>query len=272
MEDLYDRIRAAANSAEFFAIDAHGWLNESDEDPEFLGHAMWQTQQPSLLEPCGTPPTSIDVDLIAAGEDFYGLMEAARIAAGLAVIRQPHVENHPFDNDNLFWSQTLQAVVALGTATDRLREFARIGFRGGWPKKGGGRWEEPFSAAPELVSGAPTYVLEAGARLQSMGSVLHERRMVRHEAVHELATKVARGTRDLAEQLRAQNLQELKVDQLSADALKRRYEESQEAAVREHRVALEEIKEWYQLLAKVSSDTFIVEHWIRRESLYASGN
>lgn len=267
MEDLYDQIKGAAERAGFYAIDSHGWLSESDEDPEFLGHAMWQTQQPLLGLSATAPLPQIDVELLAAGDDFYGLMEAARIAAGLAAMRLPHVEGHPFDNDNLFWSQTLQVVVALGTATDRLREFARIGFRGGWPKKGGtmGQWEVPFRTAETLVNAAPPYVEDAAVRLHSMGAVLHERRNVRHEAIHDLATKMAKNTRDLASQVRHDGLLELEAERIPHAEVQRRYMEAQDAVLREHRDAVEQIKAWYLLLAKVSSDTFIVENWIRRQ-------
>jgi hypothetical protein len=29
-------------------IEHYGWLNENDPDPEFIGHAMWQVDQPSI--------------------------------------------------------------------------------------------------------------------------------------------------------------------------------------------------------------------------------
>jgi hypothetical protein len=264
MEDLYDRIKGAANNAGLYAIDSHGWLNADDEDPEFLGHALWQTKQPLLEDFRDLRLQPTHVELLAAGEDFYGLMEAARIAAGLALIRLPDVTAHPFSSDNLFWSQTLQAVVALGTATDRLREFARIGFRGGWQKRSGnpGDWEIPFRAAAGLASTAPTYVQEAGKRLNSMGAVLHQRRNLRHQAVHELATKVAKHTREFAREVYEHGPEEVQAHVPYAE-VQRRYQAALDAAIHDHHEALEEIKAWYLLLAKVSSDTFVVENWIR---------
>jgi len=152
VEDLYDQIKRAAGDEGLYAIDSHGWLNEHEADPEFLGHAMWQTDQPTLGE-SGESLTAGDVELLTAGEDFYGLMEAARIAAGLAVLRLAQISEQPFHEDQLFWSQTLQAVVALGTATDRLQAFARVGFQmtSGKPA----RWEAPFETATTLVNAAP---------------------------------------------------------------------------------------------------------------------
>ncbi len=273
MEDLYDQIKRAAEGAGLYAVESYGWLNENDADPEFLGHAMWQTEQPMLAESTDAPLSRVDVELLTAGEDFYGLMEAARIAAGLAVFRLPHVSGQPFHNDHLFWSQTLQAVIALGTATDRLREFARIGFRGGWPKRSGntGEWEVPFGAAATLVSTAPPFVRDAGVRLQSVGAILHHRRKVRHEAVHELATKVAKSTNELATHVHEHGRRALEVEHLPYEEIQRRYEDGHAAVLREHREAIEQIKSWYLLLVRASSDTFIVENWIRRQAERSAG-
>jgi hypothetical protein len=48
--DNLENLESAANSlliAEgIYDIGNYCWLNENDADPEFIGHAMWQTDQP----------------------------------------------------------------------------------------------------------------------------------------------------------------------------------------------------------------------------------
>lgn len=41
-------VKAALDEASIFDISSYGWLNENDPDPEFIGHAMWQTDAPYI--------------------------------------------------------------------------------------------------------------------------------------------------------------------------------------------------------------------------------
>ena len=48
--DLLDVLRNSTEellcSRGVFDVDAYGWLNENDEDPEFIGYAMWAQSPP----------------------------------------------------------------------------------------------------------------------------------------------------------------------------------------------------------------------------------
>jgi hypothetical protein len=47
-EALKREVQTALNDASIYDIRSYGWLNEHDADPEFIGHAMWQIDQPPL--------------------------------------------------------------------------------------------------------------------------------------------------------------------------------------------------------------------------------
>jgi hypothetical protein len=42
-------VQEALNEASIYAIGSYGWVSENDPDPEFIGHAMWQVDQPENI-------------------------------------------------------------------------------------------------------------------------------------------------------------------------------------------------------------------------------
>src|SRR5882672_418197 len=82
-----------------FDVDAFGWLNEDDVDPEFVGYAMWTLSPPYDYDDEGwqndTPPhrapTEAEQQLMQLGHDFFGLMKTARYFIGHALLHQPTV-------------------------------------------------------------------------------------------------------------------------------------------------------------------------------------
>jgi hypothetical protein len=46
-EALKREVQTALKDASIHEINSDGWLNEYDADPEFVGHAMWQIDQPT---------------------------------------------------------------------------------------------------------------------------------------------------------------------------------------------------------------------------------
>lgn len=47
-EALKREVQTALKDASIHDINSYGWLNEYDADPEFVGHAMWQIEQPMI--------------------------------------------------------------------------------------------------------------------------------------------------------------------------------------------------------------------------------
>jgi hypothetical protein len=69
---------------------SYGWQNAYDADPDFIGHATWQTDAPldDLFERESGSATRPDAPewlkrIALEGTDFEGLMQAARISIGL---------------------------------------------------------------------------------------------------------------------------------------------------------------------------------------------
>lgn len=83
-----------------FDVDSFGWLNENDEDPEFIGYVMWTLDPPYGLVFRGWPdkalpdraPTKADQQLMELGHDFFGLGKTTRYFIGYALLHQPAVQ------------------------------------------------------------------------------------------------------------------------------------------------------------------------------------
>jgi hypothetical protein len=78
-------VESVLNEAFVYDIGSYGWLNENDADPELVGHAMWQTDQPSIDHnalfgetPVRRRPQEVEKDILTAGEDFCGVMQISR--------------------------------------------------------------------------------------------------------------------------------------------------------------------------------------------------
>jgi len=69
--------RSILDHAEVFDIASYGWLNESDPDPKFIGHAMWQVDQPSIdhealfgERPVRRRPRELEGAILGVGEEL----------------------------------------------------------------------------------------------------------------------------------------------------------------------------------------------------------
>ena len=90
-EALRIEIEKLLNNEKIWAFDTFGWVSAYDVDPEFVGHAMWQTEPPIDIgtlvfndnaEPLPRPEEWRQL-LAISGADFGGLMKAARMSIGL---------------------------------------------------------------------------------------------------------------------------------------------------------------------------------------------
>src|SRR5258708_856832 len=98
LESLESAATAALIAADVYDIGNYGWLNENEADPDFIGHAMWQTDQPLARalddpleeQPVRERPSPRDKQILVAGEDFCGTMRLARLSIGLALLWRQH--------------------------------------------------------------------------------------------------------------------------------------------------------------------------------------
>lgn len=280
-------IRKAAtellHANEVYELDSYGWLNANDTDPDYIGHAIAQTdllsfrildarmafmqsQAPSVPELAPWQKF-----LITSGGDFEGLMDTARLSIGLALFQREVASLARFQVDSLFQLHLISALVTLGAASDRLRDFfiAAVfkketpGYeKGQWRKKGDRRsFETPFGEAKERLQNV-TWADKSVAKLQVLASDIQKFRLVRNIVVHSLATETGRQHHELANSPPTLPYNyELDFDQF-------REQVDQAEALHSKRIVdgLNRPIQWYRLLAETSNHVFIVENVLRRQS------
>jgi hypothetical protein len=174
-----------------FDIDAFGWLNADDVDPEFVGYAIWALSPPYDHDfegwqndtPPGRAPTKAEQQLMELGHDFFGLMMTARHFIGHALLHQTavrplHVEPTDFDFNEF------AALVALTAAADRLSDFIIVTTLGRKTDEQGER------------NKACDRLRESGLGLEADGlqegfKTIGKAREARRQVVHGLATRPA---------------------------------------------------------------------------------
>jgi hypothetical protein len=172
-------------------VDAYGWLNENDEDPEFIGYAMWAQSPPYDHDfdgwqnntPPGRVPTRAEQQLMELGHDFFGLMKTARHFIGQALLHQlavPPLRIEPTDFDFNWFA----ALVALTAAADRLSDFIIVTTLGRKTDEKGER-NKACNKLRESGLGIEADALQEG--FKAIGPV----RKARQKVVHQLATQPA---------------------------------------------------------------------------------
>jgi hypothetical protein len=118
-----------------FDMGACAWVDENTPDPQFLGHAMCQSEPPLGFDyeaafggPTSHRPTEYEEVLTVSGADFEGLMQLARMSIGLTLWQQKITEDSLFGDKHYFWLHHVSAMVLLNSASDRLREFFIMAF------------------------------------------------------------------------------------------------------------------------------------------------
>jgi hypothetical protein len=199
LETLHAAAVHLLEARSLFDIDAYGWLNEDDMDPEFVGYAMWTLTPPyehdfnGLFDglPAQPGPTDAQQRLLEWGHDFFGLMKVARHFLGLALVTQSSAEEITFEPTE-FDANEFAALVSLVSAADRLRDFIIVSVFG---RKTDDR--EEFNKAVAAIR-------EAGMERDAEGlrrwpDAIRRVRDARNTAAHGLAATPARVQRRLFE-------------------------------------------------------------------------
>ncbi len=225
-EALEREVQSALAEASVYDVSSYGWLNENDADPEFIGHAMWQIDQPSIdlkalfgETPVSRRPEDIEKEILTAGEDFCGLMQAARLSIGLALLWQTQAHKDPWNESPFFWLHHTDAFLKLAIASDRLRDLLVIACTGATRKSYQGKgkpsrnhkYVTPYRDACELLTSRglnDDRLVEPLAALPELAEKLFTYIDRRHEIVHEVATHMAKVVRDTVSKLQQQYDQE----------------------------------------------------------------
>lgn len=277
------RVKAALAKASLFEIGSYGWLNDEDPDPTLVGHAMWQLRErnldaPALLgeAPLSRRPDELDKAIQVAGEDFCGLTLAARWSIGLALVWKTHGEDDPFNEQPFFWVHHTDAFLKLAIASQRIRDLLILACTGGSVRayydvcRQERKRPNIFGDAARLLASRGLNdgrLDEALAALPRLGLALGTFVEQRNEIVHDVATRMAKFTRDSLAELQERYDQEeregfspIPVD--AGDWLATG--QAHDAALRaEVDRAAGELREWYLLLVQASNCVFQVEYWSR---------
>jgi hypothetical protein len=258
--------------AEIWKLSNFGWLNAYDPDPEFIGHAQWQTEPPidtplffnarathnveSQTEPSGWLKT-----IAVAGADFEGLMEAARMSMGLLLLSIDAAKEKEFFDDSFFDVHRMSARMYLATASERLRElFIAAAFRKGQEefnnsKKSRRKFVSPFIEAADKFTG-----YDCLAKLISLIPAVVKMRDDRNTLVHEIATEIAQREREShARQSEpppptVENFQELQAMRVTI----------REHSGKKREAVIKALSERYTLLVRTSNEIFFFEGRVRR--------
>ncbi len=174
-----------------FDVDAFGWLNENDVDPEFIGYVMWALSPPYDHDfdawqnntPPRRAPTKAEQQLMELGHDFFGLMKTARHFIGHALLHQPTVQPLRIEPTDFDFNE-FAALVALTAAADRLSDFIIVRTLG---RKSNEKGERNKACEKLRVSALGS---EADA-LQEGFKAIGKAREARQKVVHGLATQPA---------------------------------------------------------------------------------
>jgi hypothetical protein len=289
-EKLVEYLDQEANSLltanGIYDIGSYGWQSEDTEDPEYIGHAMWQLEPPVETEwgyifdggAVQHRPTDIQKRLMVAGSDFEGLMRASRLSAGLCLLHKTIAERRPLDDNHYFWLHHTDTVLQLNIASDRIREYFVLAFFGETSEsyknneKKNAWYVTPFIQArdrSQSIAGLDN-LKDAISPLPAMAEVIYEFRESRNEIVHKISTKLGRREKELIESQQEAydaprtkqatgtifNYEQMLKDQTDLDA-KHKNELSE---------SINRLVSWYKVLIKFSSYVFEAEHWLRKRS------
>ena len=282
LENLEAAANAALIAAGVYDIGNYGWLNENDADPEFIGHAMWQIDQPLARalddpfdeRPVRAPPSPRDKQILVAGEDFCGTMRLARLSIGLAVLWRTHRAGNLLNDQPYFDLHQTDAILKLAIASDRLRDVLIVACTGNTvdnyqrSEKRNRRYVTPFDQIVQLLASkgiANPNAADAIAALAPLAHRIFAYIEQRNRIVHEIATRMGHITREQTEALEKRYHRGKGTVPKTFRPMPeiRDYEDAVAAYAAELDQAIATIVDWYKLLVSASNFAFQIEYWSR---------
>ncbi len=251
VEYLDEEMRQFFNERGLYELNQYGWLSDGEQDPEYLGHALWQENPPELKK------------LVGLGDEFTNLMRSARHSLGFACLYHDATDSLVNDSGYSFSYHFADTTNKLHLASDRIREFfitafaQRIHEGESWPpvgkviqdERGNDHFRAPFQQiCDEIVAwkavGSPLReclaamlpLVEEVACNRSLNQDPFRHQKLFHNRIVAAVTNLAMGYPDEA----------------LADDLSRAGDSSSR-----------ELIDWYDALVKVSNHVFMAEHLLR---------
>jgi hypothetical protein len=253
-------------------VDAFGWLDENDVDPEFVGYAMWALSPPYDHDdgwqnntPPRREPTDAEQQLMELGHDFFGLMKTARHFIGHALLHQPAVLPHRFEPSDFDFNE-FAAFVALTAAADRLSDFIIVTTLRK-PNRNPNKQGERNKACDKLRESALR--IEADA-LKEGFEAIDKVRKARNEVVHGLATQPARVQKRLIaadrEAFKKQRWHAAGDREAPYEDVIRELEQFDAKELADVEARAKSLCDWYVKLVKMGELCFRTEHdWRQRQ-------
>lgn len=282
LESEVDKVLAAAG---VFDIGSYGWLNENDADPEHIGHAMWQADQPNVDfsavfgdAPVRRRPKELEKEVLTLGEDFCGLMKASRLSIGLTLLWERQATQTFLNESTFFRLHHMDAYLKLAMASDRLRDMLIVACTGSEAKnyrttRQRREYVSSFNEATSLLALRrvdTSRLSESLAALPAQALSIYGFIDRRHKIVHEVATTMARSLRDTVAELQQkyddQQTHGFTPRSIEFADLKHKAETLEEGYRRELANSVQELITWYKLLVDTSNHVFQVEYVSRAMS------
>jgi len=267
---LYEEVDAALDvelaKHSIRAMSSYGWLDAYTEDPEMIGHAMWQVSPPAdvgaqLADSTEPEVTSYERQLMVIGADFEGLMELARTSLGIVLWRRNDAAaDHTGDNPK-FWAHYTGALLTLSMASDRLRDFFVIAY---FRKNFSSYMAEKQHFMTPFVEAVATPKSKVGAqiaKLQPLMGEIQKRRSIRNRIVHEVATRPGEMNKQIFEKRRPRTTATRDVKFVDVE---RAWGEWHKREAKKLKDGEGFLLAWYKDLIEASSLVFEVEHWLRK--------
>jgi hypothetical protein len=265
LKDLDSEIEEILNAEGVFPVSSHGWIDHDTEDPEYAGHAMWQTDPPfqhdfSTLLGGGVvqyAPTLRDEVLTRSGDDFEAVMISARRSIGMALARARTIQSLAQDHSEKFWQDYSTCMMLLAIASDRIRDFAVMALENEeYDSKKGEKAQEA------LVKGAIAKV-PGLADLAKQSQAFKE---LRNKVVHKIATRAALRSVDILEEQRGHAISGKPVEIWEPTFEELQASTSGQGDGASAIAAVEETRSWYECLIKASNLIFKAEHSLRQRA------
>lgn len=251
VEYLDEEMRQFFNARGLYELNQYGWLSSGEQDPEYLGHALWQENPPESKK------------LVGLGDEFTNLMRSARHSLGFACLYHDATDSLMNDSGYSFSYHFADTTNKLHLASDRIREFFIAAFAQrfangeSWPpvgkiiqdKRGDDHFRAPFRQIRDEVAASKTVGLPLRECLTTLLPLVEE--VARNRSVNQ---DPLRHQKLLHNRISAAitNLAMGYPDEALSDDLSRAGDSSSR-----------ELVSWYDALVKISNHVFMAEHLLR---------
>lgn len=281
-EYLDEEVKEALRRHGILRLFDYAWLNEYDEDPEYIGLFKWSNYgfhtlfQSNALSQSDSEENFYSQDqfesLSIICRDLEALMDVSRLAIGNALWMMDMVKADAFDHHHHFWLNHISSVSLLSMVSDRVRDlFLCVTFdqslkdyakahkaNGSNSQDSAKAYQHSFRYAASLQKmNACSSQLAA---LQTLAKLIYEQRQARNETVHEVATQAGILTKKWFSSPNVETY-----TKLSSFSRPTPDVQSKLQNVHLHTIdsTLKAVTEWYQNLVRATSHVFDIEHILR---------